>query len=201
MDKRLRELGEEVTACPARRRCPGVLQGRLANDPSGGIPPRGLFIRPCTAALEDVEVVVLGLNPGRADEQERGRLQEASSKYPTRLFRYVHAETIFEMRRWKYWRRIDNLLGLLGFRPGAHVVLAAELVFCECEKPPRPPPGNRPKRVQVGRPAINFCSGLYLEKVMPLLPANPLLIAVGGQARDWIRRSRWSDTFFSAHQK
>ena len=41
-----------------------------------GVPPRGLFIRPHTATLEAVGVVILGLNPGQADEAEKRVLRE-----------------------------------------------------------------------------------------------------------------------------
>lgn len=196
MDERIKDLGEQITACPARSRCPGILQGRLVNDPVNGVPPRGLFVRPCTARLEQVEVVVLGLNPGRADPPEQSILRKAAEKHRDRLYRYIHTETVIQMKRWKYWQRMDTVLRQLGYEPGLNVVLAAEIVFCECAPPPPPPPGQRKKkRVRVGRRAINFCSDLYVDKLLPHLPHGTPVICVGGDARDWIRRSRWNEHF------
>jgi hypothetical protein len=187
MDQRFKALGYNITECAFRARCPGILEGRLTNDPTAGVPPRGLFIRPPTASLDTVGIVILGLNPGRADEAEKRILRDSVKKAPERLFEYVHAETVLQMARWPYWQRMDELVRLLA--PEISVVLAAELVFCECAPEL---PGERKKHP--GARAIRFCSKLHLEKVVQTVPPSAVFICVGGDAREWLRASPLGDT-------
>jgi hypothetical protein len=193
MDERIRELGNRITTCSAGESCPDIKRGVVTNDVADGIPPRGLFIRPSSARLEEVDVIILGLNPGRADDNEKRLLRDAANRIPDQLFRVVHAETICQMHRWRYWQHMDDLLRHLGLPTQSTVVLAAELVFCECVRPSIRK--GKLWKPRVGARAIRFCTTRYLHSLLEQVPATAVILCVGARARDWVRHSRWNDKF------
>jgi hypothetical protein len=179
MDQRLIDRGRLVTNCPSRARCPGILSGRVTNDPAHGSPARGLFLQPGDASLDDVTLVVLGLNPAPADEQERKSLRDAAEVHPGALFEWIHRLTLQEMHRWRYWQRIRDLTDRLPRQPDRPVLLAVERAFCECA------PGVR----HPGAATLRHCSEIHLERIARLVRPGVPWLCVGADARNWFQRS------------
>lgn len=183
MDRAVLDLGRRIVECPRQSTCPGLRAGLVTNAINSGTPPRGLLIQPALASLDEVTVVVLGLNPGRADATERHELRAAAARDRAHLFEHVHAETLANMPRWKYWRRAHALLEALEGELVKQVVLAVELVFCECA------PGER----YPGRDTIAHCTATHLERIATLVPPDARWLCVGGAARDWLAHSKFAD--------
>lgn len=177
LDPQLRQLGAQITGCARQSTCPGVLGGRVTNDLGSGIPPRGLFLQPATASWNDIALVVLGLNPAPADDEERETIKAAASTDLVAVFEAVHQETLLNMPRWPYWRKMRELLAELGYEGKA--VLSLELAFCE----------NAPGVDHPGAATIRYCASEHLERMSALVPSGAMWLCVGAEARDWLARS------------
>lgn len=179
-----RRLGLAVLNCDGGGgACPGLGEQLVVNEPAEGRPPRGFFVRPRGRRLADVEVVIVGQNPGRAGGFERhlNRVVLGRADRFDIMADAVAAATADE----PYWVGLDLLLRNLWPDGRERVVLAAEVVYCESRRVP-----NAKKPGMMSMPldrVVPFCTGLHLEHQLALVPKVVTVICNGKIATDWFR--------------
>lgn len=179
---------EVVLSCSGAG-CPGVRDGHILKDWKTGTPPRGLTIRPWTRALADVELVVIGQNPGDADPFERAVNADHE----------LHPDRAELLGRWltgampyiPYWVEVDRLLEALFAGGASKTVVAMEGYYCQ-HRSGDPPP----KSV---REVFDHCSKQYLDQQLRIVKEaaqrKPLVVGLGLHVREWWTRSEWRDEF------
>ena len=188
MDSRFLALGKAITACAVRASCPGVRNQMVRNDVTGGTPPRGLFIRPSHLRAEDVKLVLLGQNPGRASGFERALNRTFAESDRERLFERIHESWFDGLSDIEYALKLDRLATELLSQETTNGVILAEVAFCESL-----PGVNFP-----GRDTLAFCSSQFLDRLAHELPAGTPWVCIGAPARDWMQgpgnegRFRWA---------
>lgn len=185
MDGKIVSFGKAITQCQRRSECPGIRAKTVLNDPANGVPPRGLFLRPATAALVDVQLVILGQNPGAAGGFERVLNRFLYAQNADELFESVHAATIEATWDIEYWKRLDTLArGLVGSGE-LPIVLGLEVAFCQTVAGERWP----------GSATMKFCSRTHLAPIAKEIPDGTPWLCVGGPARDWFQEADLSRRF------
>ena len=189
-NEKLFALGAAMTACTGRlgsEVCPGLEGKRVENAPEKGIHPRGLFLwrnDGDVGSVEDVSVVVVSQNPGRADlferwanrllprDHHRGRFEETSSLLAKECTRIPH------------YARLARLLQHLWSDLDRRTVLFAEVVYCQSAADKKP-----------NRKTYAFCGAVHLEPQIELVGDGATVICAGAQVAKWFRSSKHAARF------
>jgi uracil-DNA glycosylase len=197
------EMAARVHACPG---CDAVDKGILEMKREAGIFPRGLFVWPPEKDLADVDLVILGENPGRAPLAERAMYMLLDERHswqiePTAALGRLSA--LLATGDWEesgsYWRNAVRLVCAL-YPSGAHnrpvgfpcTVAGMEVAYCQS-----------PASKVAGKAhwdAITLCAGKHLSEQMALVSKDAIVMCLGGPARYWMasqpkqgRRWFWID--------
>lgn len=168
--------------------CPGLRDGLIVNRPLDGIPPRCFFIRPRGRTLEEVQVVIIGQNPGSVGAFERrfnGMVRTSRDRFERT------AEAMVEStRQEKYYVALDRLLDSLWPPKGREqVVLFTEIVYCESKLVPDKKNPWKAKAAKL-EPVVPFCTELHLEKQLAAVPRDVTVICNGNIAAYWF--AKWA---------
>lgn len=151
------------------------------NDPSNGRPPRGFFIRPRGRSLSDVEVVVIGQNPGAAGGFLKRLLVGRDERFDIMADAVVAAAPDEP-----YYVGIDLLVESLWPDGRERVLLATEVVYCESRRVPH---ANKPGE-ETAMPldaVVPFCAARHLEQQLAAVPSEVTVICNGKIARNWFQ--------------
>lgn len=179
---------ETVMACSGAG-CPGVRDRKVVNNWQTGTPPRGLTIRPWASSLADVELVVIGQNPGNADPFERAvNADHALAEHRAELLgRWLTAA----MPYITYWVEVDRLLDALFQGGSAKTVLAVEGYYCQH--------GSSEPAPDDVRQIFDHCSERHLahqlSAVKEQAASPPIVVGLGRHVREWWRSSTWRTEF------
>lgn len=135
----------------------------VVNDPANGIVPRCLIYEEEGRDLYGRGSVMVGINPGRANETEREFYQRRGAAYEATLEYWD--EKIKSLRYYKRGRALVDGIGLHG------PILWTELVKCES-----------PKGVKLSVQTIRDSINLYLFEELKVIPENWPLIGIGYKA-------------------
>jgi len=147
------KIGEEITKCDWQ--CEGMCKNRAA-----GILPRGLYLETRSGSKS---VIILGLNPGPADDEERKYFQEFGDSYYHKEKYFF--DRYFNLPFYKYSREFADAIGYDGD------ILWTELVKCESLQGSKKIPKN----------TIQFCTKKFLLKELASMSKIPI-IALGNDA-------------------
>lgn len=179
---------ETVLSCSGAG-CPGVRDGHVVNNWKTGTPPRGITIRPWKNSLADVELVVIGQNPGNADPFERAL--NADHELVEHRAELLGRSLTGAMPYIDYWIEVDRLLNALFTNGASRTLLAAEGYYCQHGSAEPHPEGVR--RV------LDHCSEQHLAKqlraVKEAARQAPLIVGLGRHVREWWNRSAWRVEF------
>lgn len=136
-------------------------------EPQNGIPPRCLFFQDWDSDNEAEGCAVVGLNPGKLDEDasEKEYYLRNGANYKNVLGFFKH--NIAENKNGYYYKlnKFVRQYGIMG------PILWTEVVHCEC----------RVKR-QLSLKTQITCSRTFLTRELALLPKNWTIFAVGREA-------------------
>jgi hypothetical protein len=148
-------LGQEVISCPLR--CEGIV-----NDPSSGTLPRSLIFDD-DARHGQAGSIVLGVNPGRARDDEKAYFLRHGNTYEAFLAFWQERQSHAHPYHVRTKRFLDEV-GLTG------PILWTELV--KCENPPDvkavPPLGT-----------LRACVNRHLTRELSLVPRDWPIVALG----------------------
>lgn len=148
----LHAIGREMVACDA---------GCAAASCSPQTPPRCLYLQ--ESERPSVGIVVVGLNPGRANDEERAYyLSQALSYELTQRYLHDHIASI------NFYKRLEPLVRSLGF---SGPILWTELAKCELN----------PLYKYVPLSMQRTCAGRFLQRELELVDDWPVM-AVGRNA-------------------
>lgn len=159
----------------------------MANAPALGIYPRGLFMQPAAADVEDVTAVVLSQNPGAADLFERWAHRLVSRISTASQFDELWdllGESAAEIG---HYAKIQSLLRLLWADAADRSFLFAEVVYCQDASSSRKPNDK----------TYVHCAQQHLEPQLAEVPDNTLVLCLGDRAAAWFasypnrERFRW----------
>ena len=152
--KRLREhietIGAEVVTCPGPCR-------DVVCDPKNGIPPRCLYLE----IGEGRGSVIVGLNPGRADINERSFFKHYGTSYQVVERHWLENRKATN----RYYTRLRSLVRILNL-PGP--IWWTELAKCQSK-------GNK----QLSTQTLRYCGKMFLHRELECLPKDWVIIAVG----------------------
>ena len=148
--------------------CKGVAKW----NPQGGDVPRG-FIG-ATSGLDEVEVVILIAEPGRAYESDPFLAETSRKKYLEQACKYTYKH--FDESHGQFHKNMRSLLSLIfpnmGFEQQLRKVWITETFLCSAPVET----GNVPIKAE------NGCAQRYLAAQLNLLKGRPV-IALGGKAQ------------------
>ena len=176
MDSRILQMAVETTFCRYHDQCPGVQQRSVVNEPARGIIPRGMIVNPPDSPLDEIELVVLGQNPGQSNSFKRHLymcLQRNESSEA--LYEETNQALIDSFPELPYWRNITSLLGALWPQGDAKRMLALEVAYCE----------NAHGITDPGKATLDYCSSRHLERHLEMLRDGTFVLCVGGVAGAW----------------
>ena len=168
-----------------------------------GIFPRGIFVWPPDRDLADVELVILGENPGRAPAVERALYTLLNERYPwesssTDAIRKL--STLISVDDWEhggsYWR--NALLLARALYPAAQqgppsgfqcTVAGMEIAYCQS---PDPKPGWKHHW-----PALTACAKRHLADHMAATRKEAIVMCLGGAARYFMDQHGGGRRWFS----
>jgi hypothetical protein len=179
MDDRFLQLGIELTRCRYREECPGVMAGLVVNEPERGVFPRGFHVKPPDASPKEIELVVLGQNPGRCDSFARHLYQSLDKLTLDDQFFEVTNQALIEAY-WElpYWKNIGRLLNALWPEGSEKPMLSLEVAYCE----------NAPIVTSPGDATFKYCSSRHLEYHLKALRDDTYVLCVGKVAGKWFAR-------------
>lgn len=150
------KIGEEITKCDWQ--CEGIYK-----DKAKGVLPRGLYLEERQGKRS---VIILGLNPGPADDEEKSySIRNGDSYfYKEKIF----FERYFPWDFYKYAREFSDIVGFDGD------ILWTELVKCESQQ------GNN----KIPKNTIKLCINKFLLKELAIMPNDPI-VALGNDAYDF----------------
>jgi uracil-DNA glycosylase len=169
--EKVEEIGNSIIQCPME--CPG-----MRNIPSENYYPRGFFLE---SNNSKADVVVVGLNPGKAGSLTREFYKFAAEKNLERkgVKKATYDDSVRISRAisedHKYYERPRSLLKKLGMSPTN--ILWAEIAFCEKDDCCT---GRQFKN------ALDTCSKQYLVSILRLLGEGVHVVCLGRRAYDRI---------------
>ena len=155
-------LGKKLVLC--EEHCEGI-----CNNCKKGIPPRCLFLE---KREDDGGSIVVGLNPGSADEKEKEFYREYIGD---NLYDAVKKYSLDAIKNQLYYRRIREILGLLGFNGD---IIWTELVKCESLL------DNDKKKIKIPMQTFRVCINKHLKQEIKEFPKYTIF-AVGGRAFEY----------------
>lgn len=148
--RQLARLGSKVVAC--------TIGCEAASSVAEGTPPRCMYLEQDSAGTNGV--VIVGLNPGRASDEEKRYYAVNGAEY-----RHTVAYLKTEMNRIKYYKYTRSFVLGLGFSGPIHWT---ELAKCELRRGIRSVPAEM----------ISTCTRTFLHQELALLAGWPV-VAIG----------------------
>ena len=156
LQEQISQIGAQMVKC--QQRCKDI-----KNEPGEGIPPRCLFLEVRDPKARGV--VIVGFNPGNADESERVYYKSKSLSYAATKD-YWEGALKDSSNYYKRLRKLADQLGLSG------TILWTELAKCENDLEIKHPPLQ----------TLRTCANLYLLNELKLIPSEWPLIVAGRDA-------------------
>ena len=156
---RIEAIGTEVVGCDAQ--CDGI-----ERDVAAGILPRCLYLEERGAGRG---AVVVGLNPGRADNTERQFHMDHGATYRA-IDKYWR---LYVLGKNRYYNRTQQSVDALGLEGP---IWWTELAKCQ----------SKPDVGVLSTQTLRYCGKRYLRRELESVPPDWVVIAVGRQAFDAI---------------
>ncbi|MCK4243398.1 hypothetical protein KAX03_00810 [Candidatus Bathyarchaeota archaeon] len=165
---RIEDLGNRIVRC--RERCEGV-----KNKQDEGYYPRVFFLDPEDAS--QVELVIVGKNPGKSTRLERKFYLTLAERNPDRIATFKDCQRVWRSiaDEHNYFLKPRHLLKELGLNLNG--LLWAEVAFCE-------------KSDSVGKvPEKTFrkCSNCFLTEILKLLSDRKYVVCLGEKAFQYVK--------------
>ncbi len=151
------EIANQLVKCDYK--CKGVI-----NDKVLGIIPRGLIYEHEGRDSKRPGVIIIGINPGKSNQDERDFYQNNNQDYAA-------CYKIWKDRNFQYHKKARELLTNLGFKGD---IVWTDLAKCECDN-----------RGRVPLQTLRVCIDHFLEKEIRAVGQNFTIIALGNIAFDF----------------
>ncbi len=152
--EKIAKIGEELVHC--KKGCLGI-----KNNPQQGIVPRMLILE--AKEGEPITSIIIGINPGQADEDEREWYRREGANYEA-MKKYWETR----IKSMRYYKGLRTLIRQLDYKSG---ILWTELLKCENEEKYKEPPLQ----------TFRICIKNYLERELKMIPHEIPIIAVGNK--------------------
>jgi hypothetical protein len=158
------QIGRRIVGCD--KDCKGVLCDQISGDY-----PRAFFLD--RSDSPEVEVLIVGKNPGRATPLEKEFYKVLREKNNDKRATYEDCETVWRAiaRANQYFQRPKHLVKELGLNENC--LLWAEAVFCE----------KSPKMQKITKQTFEDCREQFLREIVEtLVPAGKHIVCLGVEA-------------------
>jgi uracil-DNA glycosylase len=155
-------LGKKLALC--NENCDGI-----CNDRKKGILPRCLFLEKRDG---DNGAIIVGLNPGSADEKEKKFYMEYDGN---NLYDAVKKYSLEAIKDHLYYRKIRKVLDALGFKGD---IIWTELVKCQSLV------NKSKKKVEIPVQTFRVCINKYLKQEIKEFPKYAIF-AIGNKAFEY----------------